>query len=236
MACSLPQPEMAWPRRPPPPTWPTRRRCGLPRPSERELARRRSAVLRESLGKSTVELLKFTREDRRVDRLRQERMPESETARLLIRKERSVLDRPSQRIAELGVGEPVVSRSSEYGTSRPAAAAIRSTRCVVASNRSTRCSSRSRRFSGSRSDVASEAASSSSAKKGFPSERVTIDWLTEEGRGASAWAVTSVNSSAALRDPNSIFRPDSERRTPSTNRRMRASLTPSHPHDNWRRA
>ena len=65
--------------------------------------------------------------------------------------------------------------------SRPAAAATRTRPWVAGSSRATRCSSSSRRPCGS-SPGWSAAASSSSAKKGLPSERATIASVSAAGR------------------------------------------------------
>ena len=145
------------------------------RPVRRELRRRRGSAARELFGEPRVQFLALAGQDRRVDRLREERVAEAEAARRLLGDEDAVLDRLAQRLAHVGArGSAATAQSSGYPTSRPAAAATRNRPCVGRSSRATRCSSRSRRPRGSSPRWSPAAARSSSAKKGFPSERATI--------------------------------------------------------------
>ena len=68
-----------------------------------ELGRSSRRVARELVGKQRVQLLALTGQDRRVDRLRQERVAEAEAAGRLIGDEDSVLDRLPQRPAHLAL-------------------------------------------------------------------------------------------------------------------------------------
>ena len=52
-----------------------------------------------------VQLLALAGQDRRVHRLRQQGMPEAEAAGVLVRGEDAVLDRPTQRVAHVALGE-----------------------------------------------------------------------------------------------------------------------------------
>ena len=153
-------------------------------PVRRELRRRRGSAARELFGQLRVQLLALAGQDRRVDRLRQERVAEAEAAGRLVGDEDAVLDRPAQRLAHVRSGSAVTARSSGYATSRPAAAASRSRPCVRRSSRATRCSRRSRRPRGSSALGSPAAARSSSAKKGLPSARATISFVSVAGSGA----------------------------------------------------
>jgi hypothetical protein len=69
------------------------------RPVGRELRRCRGRAARELLGEPRVQLLALAGQQRRVDRLRQQRMAEAEAAARLVGHEDAVLDRPAQRLA-----------------------------------------------------------------------------------------------------------------------------------------
>ncbi len=75
------------------------------RPVRRELGRRRGAAARELLGEPRVQLLALAGQDRRVDRLRQERVAEAEAAGCLVGDEDAVLDGLAQRLAHLALGQ-----------------------------------------------------------------------------------------------------------------------------------
>ena len=75
------------------------------RPVRRELRRRRGPAARELVGQPRVQLLALAGQDRRVDRLRQERVAESEAAGRLHGDEDAVLDRQAQRLPDGGLGE-----------------------------------------------------------------------------------------------------------------------------------
>ena len=62
----------------------------------RELRRCRRSAAGELVGESSVQLLALTWEDRRVDRLSQERVAEAEAAAGLIGHEDAVFDRLAQ--------------------------------------------------------------------------------------------------------------------------------------------
>ena len=68
-------------------------------PVRRELRRRRGSAARELFRQLRVQLLALTGQDRRVDRLRQERVAEAEAAGRLVGDEDAVLDRLAQRLA-----------------------------------------------------------------------------------------------------------------------------------------
>ena len=106
--------------------------------------------------------------------------------------------------------------------SRPATAATRTRPWVAGSSRATRCSSSSRRPCGS-SPGWPAAASSSSAKKGLPSERATIASVSAAARGAPARPASSATSSPRPSGPSSSSSAEPERRTPSASRRTRAA-------------
>jgi hypothetical protein len=65
----------------------------------RELRRCGGCAAGELVGESRVQLLALARQDRRVDRLRQERVAEAEAAGRLLGNEDAVLDCPAQRLA-----------------------------------------------------------------------------------------------------------------------------------------
>ena len=81
-------------------------RAARRRPVRRELRRRRGPAARELVGEPRVQLLALAGEDRRVDRLGQERVAEAEAARRLVGDEDAVLDRPAQRLAHVALREP----------------------------------------------------------------------------------------------------------------------------------
>ena len=165
-----------------------------------------------------MELLALAGQDRRVDRLRQERVAEPEAAGRLVGDEDAVLDCQPQRFAHLALGSAATAQSSGYATSRPAAAATRSRLCVGRSRPPTRSSSTSRRPRGSSLLSSPAAARSSSAKKGLPSERLTIASVTDAGSGAPAWAASSAANSSSSSGPSWSSTPEPDRRTPSASR------------------
>ena len=73
------------------------------RPVRRELRRRRGAAARELVGEPRVQLLALAGQDRRVDRLGQQRVAEAEAAGRLVGDEDAVLDRPAQRLAHVAL-------------------------------------------------------------------------------------------------------------------------------------
>jgi hypothetical protein len=80
------------------------------RPVRCELCRFCRSAPRQFFREQCVQLFPLPREDRRVDRLRQERVAEAEAAGLLIGHEDPVLDRQAERLAnvalrKLGHGE-----------------------------------------------------------------------------------------------------------------------------------
>ena len=76
------------------------RRATRGRPVGRQL-RRCSSSACELFGEPRVQLLALSREDGRVDRLREERVPEAEDPRLRLGHEDAVLDRLAQRLAHV---------------------------------------------------------------------------------------------------------------------------------------
>ena len=75
------------------------------RPVRRELRRCRGSAARELFGEPRVQLLALAGQDRRVDRLRQERVAEAEAAGRLLGDEDAVLDGPAQRLAHVRAPE-----------------------------------------------------------------------------------------------------------------------------------
>ena len=75
------------------------------RPVRCELRRRRSAAARELVGEPRVQFLPLAGQDRRVDRLGEQGVAEAEAARRLLGDEDAVVDRPTQRLAHVGLRE-----------------------------------------------------------------------------------------------------------------------------------
>ena len=120
------------------------------RPVRRELRRRRSSAARELVGEPRVQLLALAGQDRRVDRLREQRVAEAEAAGRLVGDEDAVLDRLGAATrARRAPGAPRArgAAGSRRRVRRPRPGASRL--CVAGSSRATRCSSRSRRPRGS---------------------------------------------------------------------------------------
>ena len=74
-------------------------------PVGRDLRRGRGHALRELVGDPGVQVLALAGEDRRVDRLRQERVAETEAVRRLFGDEDAVLDGLPQRFAHFMLSE-----------------------------------------------------------------------------------------------------------------------------------
>ena len=70
------------------------------RPVRRELGRRRGSAARELVGQPRMQLLALAGQDRRVDRLRQQRMAEPEAARLRVGDQDAVLHCLAERVAQ----------------------------------------------------------------------------------------------------------------------------------------
>ena len=81
------------------------------RPVRRELGCR-SSVACERVCEPRVQLLALAGQDRRVDRLGEERVAEAEGAARLVGDEDAVLDRLAQRLAQLGLRQPAIACSS----------------------------------------------------------------------------------------------------------------------------
>jgi hypothetical protein len=75
------------------------------RPVRRQLRRHRGAAARELLSQPPVQLLALAGQQRRVDRLGQQRVAETEAARCLHRHQHAMLHRLPQRLAHLGLGQ-----------------------------------------------------------------------------------------------------------------------------------
>ena len=168
------------------------------RPVRRQLRRRCGAAARELVCEPRVQPLALAGQDRRVDRLRQERVAEAEAAGRLVGDEDPVLDRPAQRLAHLALRQPGDRAQQRVGdvTSGRRGEAQQALRRRV--EPATRCSSASRRPRGSSPLSPPAAARSSSAKKGLPSERATIASVSAAGGGASAPAASSAVNSSVL--------------------------------------
>ena len=158
------------------------------RPVRRELRRRRRSAARELFGQPRVQLLALAGQDRRVDRLRQQRVAEAEAARRRLGDEDAVLHRPAQRLAQVALrqappwrgaaGTRRRARLPRPGAARPAVDCVERGRRAAAADRAG--------HAGARRPASPAAARSSSAKKGLPSERATIASARAAGREASA--------------------------------------------------
>ena len=74
-------------------------------PVRRELRRRRSSAARELVGQLRVQFLALAGQDRRVDRLRQQRVPEPEAPRLRLGDQDAALHGRAERVAQGAVGQ-----------------------------------------------------------------------------------------------------------------------------------
>ena len=119
------------------------------RPVRGELSGRRSSAARELLGQLRVQLLALTGQDRRVDRLRQERVAEAEAAGRLVGDEDAVLDCPAQRLAYVTFRERRDRAEQRVRDVSSGGRRCRRRPCVRRSSLATRCSRRSRRPRGS---------------------------------------------------------------------------------------
>ena len=191
------------------------------RPVRGELRRGRGAAARELVREPRVQLLALAGQDRRVDRLREERVAESEAVRRLLGDEDAVLDCLAQRLAHVGSGSAATAARSRvpdvasdgrrhvqqalrasvepgHALQQQIAQATRKLGVLVA---------------GGRKELF--------AKKGLPSERATMASVSAAGRGAPAFAASIAVSSSFVERPEL----EHERRCPTPD----AVRHPAHP-------
>ena len=196
------------------------RRATRCRPVVRELRRWCRSLPCELLGQLFVQLLALARQDRRVDRLGEERVAETEAACLLLGDEDAVLDGAAQRLAQIALGQS--SRPKQRiphlapGGGRDTQQALR--RAVEPRD-------------AQQQHVAETARELAALLPGRSEELLGEEWVAlgasndrvrqRDGVELPARAVSSSVRSSCPSGPSSSMTVEPARRTPSANRRMR---------------
>ena len=194
------------------------------RPVRRELRRRRGPAAGELLGEPRVQLLALAGQDRRVDRLRQERVAEAEAAGRLLGDEDAVLDRLAQRLAHLALrerrdgAEQRVADVASGGRGQAQQALRRTVEPVDALQQ--QVAQATRELAALVARGGEELLGEEGVALGAGDDRVG---QRRRQRGRRRAAASSAASSSCSSGPSSSTSAEPERRTPSASRRIRSA-------------